>query len=52
MTTYFYHIAGNNFANAVDANADSYMTRTNTVRSSDSSTKQISYYTGTEPGEE
>ena len=52
MTTYFYHITGNDFAGASDANADSYMTKSATLRASDSSAKQISYYTGTEPGEE
>ena len=60
-TTYFYHIPADpdaepaveesDLARAADANADSYMTKSVTLRSDDS-TKQISYFTGTEAGEE
>ena len=52
VTTYYYHISGNDYAGAVDANSDSYMTKSVTKRFSDDSTKQISYYTGTEAGQE
>ena len=54
-TTYYYHLnavgatPANEAATALEANGDSYMTRSNTVRA-DGSTKQISYYTIKEAG--
>ena len=47
-TTYFYHITGNERAGASAANADSYMTESETRRV-DATLKQVSYYEGTEP---
>ena len=52
-TTYYYHTATSELALAASANADSYMTKTVTIRGTDAANlKQVAFYTGSEKGEE